>query len=88
MIKFFSDSSNQRKLAVAIAALVAFFSDRVPLLKEVSEARIEAFLAILGVWLAQSGAKAMIEAHAEGKVAVVEAQKESPADALAAAPKP
>ena len=88
MINFFSDSSNQRKIAVALAAFVALFAQKIPFLAEVTPERIEWVLGLVAVWVAQSGAKAMIQEHAAGKVAVAEAQKVSPADALAQPPKP
>ena len=88
MIQFFSDKSNQRKIAVALAAALALFGEKVPFLQEISPERIEWVLALVGVWLAQSGVKAAVEAHAEGKVAVVAASAVKPADALAEAPRP
>jgi hypothetical protein len=88
VINFFADSSNQRKIAVALAAAVALFAQKIPFLAEVTPERIEWILGLVAVWVAQSGAKAMVQAHADGKLAVAEAQKVSPADALAASPKP
>lgn len=88
MINFFADSSNQRKIAVALAAVIALFAQKIPFLAEVTPERIEWVLGLVAVWVAQSGAKAMIQEHAQGKLAVAQAQAVSPADALAAAPKP
>ena len=84
---FLADSSNQRKIAVAFAALLALFQSKIPLLSEVTPERIEWVLGLVAVWIAQSGAKAIVQAHADGKVAVVNAQAQTPAAALAEAPK-
>lgn len=86
MMQFLTD--NKRAIAVALAAFVALFASKLPLLSEVTPERIEWVLGLVAVWLAQSGAKAIVQAHADGKVAVVEAQAKSPAAALAEAPKP
>ena len=86
MLQFLTD--NKRAIAVALAGVIALFQTKLPLLSEVTPERMEWFLGLVAVWVAQSGAKAAVEAHAEGKLAVVEAQKVSPADALAEAPKP
>lgn len=86
MMQFLTD--NKRAIAVAIASTLALFASKLPLLSEVTPERIEWVLGLVAVWVAQSGAKAIVQAHADGKVAVVQAQLQSPSEALAAAPKP
>lgn len=86
MMQFLTD--NKRAIAVAIASIIALFASKLPLLSEVTPERIEWVLGLVAVWVAQSGAKAIVQAHADGKVAVVQAQFQSPSEALAAAPKP
>ncbi len=85
---FLSDSSNQRKIAVAICAFLALFSNKVPILANVSPELLMTLIGAVSVWILQSGAKAAVQAHADGKVAVVEAQKVAPQTALAAPPAP
>ncbi len=64
-----SDKTNQRKIAVVIAAALALFSTRIPLLSNVTSEQIAWVIGIIGVWIAQSGANSAVKAHAEGQVA-------------------
>jgi hypothetical protein len=66
MLAFLQDSSNQRKLAVAIAASLALFSSKIPFLANVEPGQIQWLIGALAVWIGQSGLKAAAEAHAEG----------------------
>ena len=85
MLQFLTD--NKRAVAVALAAVLALFGTKLPMLADIPPERIEWILGIVTVWIAQSGAKAIVQAHADGKVAVVNAQAQTPAAALAEAPK-
>lgn len=67
MLAFLQNSSNQRKIAVAIAAILALFSSKLPFLADVNPDSIMAFLAVLATWIAQSGLKASLQAKADGE---------------------
>lgn len=66
MGNFLGDSSNQRKIAVALCAILALFSSKIPLLAEVKPEMLMSLLGIIAVWIHQSGGKAAAEASAEG----------------------
>lgn len=89
MLAFLQDSSNQRKLAIALCGFLALFSSKVPFLADVNPDNIQFLIVAITGWIAQSGLKAAAQAHAAG---VVEAAKvQTPADAakvLAAPPVP
>ena len=66
--QFLSDSSVQRKIAVAIAALLALFSNKLPFLANVSPDMIALAIGTIATWILQSGIKAAVVAHADGRV--------------------
>ena len=65
---FLSDASNQRKIAVALCSFLALFSNKLPFLASVNPEIIVTLLAVVAGWILQSGAKAAVQAHADGKV--------------------
>ncbi len=66
--RFLSDSSNQRKIAVAIASLLALFAGKIPFLANVSPDMIALAIGTIAAWILQSGVKAAVEAHADARV--------------------
>jgi len=69
MGSFLSDSSNQRKIAVALASFLALFSNKLPFLASVNPEIIMTMLAVIAGWILQSGVKAAAQAHADGQTA-------------------
>ncbi len=69
MGSFLSDASNQRKIAVALAALLGLFANKVPFLASIQPEVIVTVIATIAAWVLQSGHKAAAEATADGVVA-------------------
>jgi len=69
IVSLLQDSKFQRKVAVALAAFLALFSSKVPFLADVNPDNIQYLIGALAVWVAQSGAHAAMQAHAEGQKA-------------------
>ncbi len=67
LLSLLSDSSFQRKIAVALCAFLALFSAKIPFLASVTPEMMMAFLGVVAIWIGQSGAKAAVQAHAEGQ---------------------
>ena len=66
MLTFLQNSSNQRKIALAIAAFLALFSQKVPFLADVNPDNIQFLIVAIVGWIAQSGIKAAAQANADG----------------------
>ena len=69
IVSLLMDPKFQRKLALAVAAFLALFSSKVPFLADVNPDNIQFLIIALATWIAQSGAHAAMQAHAEGQKA-------------------
>ena len=68
MGSFLSDASNQRKIAVALCAVLGLFSSKIPFLANVNPEMVAVVIATVAAWILQSGVKAAAQAHADGAV--------------------
>ena len=68
MGSFLASSSNQRKIAVLIVAVLGLFSSKLPFLANVTPEMLLGVIGTIAAWILQSGVKAAAQAHAAGLV--------------------